>query len=124
MQRLTFGGILALVLFFSFGVHPLFSQSAMNNAMSRNSISLNGKWNVIIDPTDIGNWRQVWLEKKPDKKTDFVEYSFEGGPQLNVPGDFNSQMPELTFMEGTVWYKKAFNYRLAKGRKVFLHLGQ
>jgi hypothetical protein len=33
---------------------------------------------------------------------------FEGGPLLNVPGDFNTQMPELTYIEETVWYKKTF----------------
>ena len=55
-------------------------QTAMINFQSRNLTSLNGEWNVIIDPTGIGEWRQIWLEKKPQKKTDFFEYSFEGGP--------------------------------------------
>lgn len=123
MQRITFLGILTFVLIFKLGVHTLFAQSAMTNVSSRKCTSLNGKWNVIIDPTDIGNWRQVWLEKKPDKKTDFVEYSFDGGPQLAVPADFNSQMPELTHMEGTVWYKQTFSYRLPKDKRVFLHFG-
>ena len=68
----------------------------MINFQSRNLTSLNGEWNVIIDPTGIGEWRQIWLEKKPQKKTDFFEYSFEGGPIVKVPGDFNSQMCELS----------------------------
>lgn len=54
------------------------SQTAMINIDSRNLISLNGKWQTISDPTDIGDWRQIWLEKKPEKKTDFVEYAFDG----------------------------------------------
>lgn len=99
------------------------AQSAMMNISSRKTTSLNGKWQVIIDPTGIGDWRQVWLEKKPVKKTDFVEYSFEGGPSLNVPGDFNTQMCELTFYEGTVWYKKEFNYKVTPGKRIFLHFG-
>jgi len=49
-------------------------------------------------PTGAGDWRQVWQERKPEKKTDFIEYSFEGGPVLNVPGDFNSQMTELKIL--------------------------
>jgi beta-glucuronidase len=101
----------------------LSSQVAMTNVYSRNYASLNGKWQTIIDPTGIGNWREVWKEKKPEKKTDFFEYSFEGGPQLNVPGDFNTQMPELTFMEGTVWYKKSFNYKKNGNKRLFLHFG-
>jgi beta-glucuronidase len=95
----------------------------MMNSQSRHLTSLNGDWNVIIDPTELGDWRQVWLEKKPEKKTDFVEYSFEGAPVLKVPGDFNSQMPELTYFEGVVWYKKQINYTLQKGKRLFLYFG-
>ena len=99
------------------------SQTAMINIDSRNLISLNGKWQTISDPTDIGDWRQIWLEKKPDKKTDFVEYAFDGSPQLNVPGDFNSQLPELTYMEGVVWYKKTFKHTKTTEKRYFIHFG-
>lgn len=98
-------------------------QIAMINTHSRDGVSLNGEWQAIIDPTGIGEWREVWLEKEPEKKTDFVEYSFEGGPTLRVPGDFNSQMCELTYFEGTVWYKKEFNYKYQKGKRLFLYFG-
>jgi beta-glucuronidase len=99
------------------------AQSAMTNLPGRRCVSLNGQWQVIIDPMGIGAWRQVWMEKKPEKKTDFIEYSFEGGPLLKVPGDFNTQKPELTYYEGTVWYKKTFQCRLQKNKKIFLHFG-
>ena len=95
----------------------------MINIHSRNLTALNGEWSVIIDPTGSGQWQQVWLEKRPQKKTDFFEYSFQGGPILKVPGDFNSQLCELTYYEGTVWYKKEFNYTIPKGRRLFLHFG-
>jgi beta-glucuronidase len=99
------------------------AQTAMVNAGARNTSSLNGKWTVIIDPGGAGDYKQVWQEKKPQKKTDFVEYSFDGGPELQVPGDFNSQMRELTYLEGTVWYKKKFNCSITKGKRLFLHFG-
>jgi len=99
------------------------AQTAMINVQSRNLISLNGDWQVILDPTGSGDYKQVWQEKKPQKKTDFVEYSFEGGPFLKVPGDFNSQMCELTWFEGTVWYKKQFDYTKRDGKRLFLHFG-
>jgi beta-glucuronidase len=104
-------------------INSTYAHSAMINVASRNTTPLNGQWKVIIDPTGIGDWRQVWEEKKPEKKTDFIEYSFEGGPILHVPGDFNTQMCELTYMEGTVWYKKTFSYNLPKGKRLFLHFG-
>lgn len=99
------------------------AQTAMVNVAGRNTTSLNGKWTVMLDPTGAGEGKQVWQEKKPQKKTDFVEYSFEGGPELNVPGDFNSQLCELTYFEGTVWYKKKFSYSIAEGKRLFLHFG-
>lgn len=98
------------------------AQSAMINVQARNCIPLNGQWQSIPDPTGIGNWREVWKERKAVKKTDFVEYSFEGGPLINVPGDFNSQLLELTYLEGTVWYKKTFQYKPV-GHRLFLHFG-
>jgi beta-glucuronidase len=102
----------------------LWAQTAMINVHGRsNTTSLNGKWTVIIDPTGIGEWRQVWEEKQPQRKTDFVEYSFDGGPELQVPGDFNTQMCELTYFESTVWYKKQFDYALQSGNRLFLHFG-
>ena len=99
------------------------AQSAMINVSARHCTNLDGKWQVIIDPAGAGDWRQVWMEKKPEKKTDFFEYSFEGGPVFNVPGDFNSQMTELKYFEGTVWYKKSFDYNPDKNKRLFLHFG-
>jgi len=100
-----------------------YAQTAMINVQSRNLTSLNGEWNAIIDPSGSGDYRQVWLDKKPQKKTDFFEYSFEGAPLLKVPGDFNTQMCELTFYEGIVWYRKHFSYHFQTGKRLFLHFG-
>ena len=103
--------------------NSVYAQSAMINVSARHCTNLNGKWQVIIDPAGAGDWRQVWKEKKPEKKTDFFEYSFEGGPVFNVHGDFNSQMTELKYFEGTVWYKKSFDYNPDKNKRLFLHFG-
>lgn len=99
------------------------AQSAMINVYGRNAICLNGEWKSIPDPTGAGEWRQVWKERIPQKKTDFVEYSFEGGPTLQVPGDFNTQIPELFYVEGPVWYKQTFQYKAKPGKRLFLHFG-
>jgi beta-glucuronidase len=105
------------------GTGTLYGQTAMVNIDGRKCISLNGPWDVIIDPAGVGDWRQIWLEKKPEKKTDFIEYGFDGGPNLRVPGDFNTQMPELTYQEGTVWYRKLFDYEKDSLKRLFLHFG-
>ncbi len=115
--------IFELIIFPISGVHKSLAQTAMMNAQNRHITSLNGKWQVIVDPLESGNWKQIWKERKPEKKTDFVEYSFEGSPMMNVPGDFNSQMTELTYYEGTVWYKKEFTYSLKQNNRLFIYFG-
>ncbi|MEO6328189.1 MAG: hypothetical protein ABIO55_04620 [Ginsengibacter sp.] len=46
----------------------LYAQLAMTNISGRKTTSLNGEWKVIVDPTGVGDWRQLWTEKKPMKK--------------------------------------------------------
>jgi beta-glucuronidase len=114
------------ILFISMGLlsfYIIHAQSAMINIDARKTISLDGEWQAIIDPAGAGDWRKIWEEKKPEKKTDFVEYSFSDASDLQVPGDFNTQLPELTYEEGTVWYKKGFRYSLSAGKRLFLHFG-
>ncbi len=112
---------LLIIVFYPFTAAN--AQFAMANIEGRKTTNLDGEWKVIIDPTGIGDWRQVWKEKKAEKKTDFVEYSFEGAPTLHVPGDFNTQMPELLYVEGTVWYKKTFNYKKQLNKRLFVYFG-
>ena len=117
------GEMLVVLMLILFCCDFLNAQIAMVNIQSRHLRSLNGKWKVLVDPGDIGGWKQFWIERMPQKKTDFFEYSFEGAQELNVPGDFNSQMCELSFYEGTVWYRKLFNISKKKETRFFLHFG-
>ncbi len=95
---------------------------AMTNVDGRNKTSLNGKWEAIIDSYDAGKNRGYWKDAHAIGKSDFYEYDFKGGITLNVPGDFNSQLPELKYYESTVWYKRSFNYSKTNNR-VFIHFG-
>ena len=100
------------------------AQSSMINVYGRNSELLNGKWETIIDPLDAGiGWRAVYKDATPTDKNDFVEYSFIKENTLNVPGDYNSQLPELTYYESSVWYKKTFNYIRNENERLFIHFG-
>jgi beta-glucuronidase len=114
--------LLVFLFIFLFG-KTISGQTAMMNVQSRASTGLNGNWKAIIDPAGSGEWLQVWKERQPVRKTDFFEYSFEGGPVLTVPGDFNTQLCELAYYEGTVWYKKEFSYAIPGGKRLFLHFG-
>nr|WP_294932265.1 glycoside hydrolase family 2 TIM barrel-domain containing protein [uncultured Flavobacterium sp.] len=122
-EKIVFKKEMVVVLIILLWGSYLQAQTAMVNVQSRSLTSLNGEWQVILDPIDIGDWKQVWQEKKPQKKTDFIEYSFDGGPMLKVPGDFNSQLSELTYFEGVVWYKKVFHHESKNEKRLFLHFG-
>jgi beta-glucuronidase len=96
---------------------------AMTNIDGRKTTSLNGKWQCIIDSYDQGKNRGYWKDAHAQGKSDFYEYNFEtSNTILNVPGDFNSQLPELKYYESTVWYKRSFTYTKTNNR-VFLHFG-
>lgn len=95
--------------------------TCMNNAYGRDAVSLNGRWNALIDIYDRGEKMDFPLELKPEGKSDFVEYSFDGAMQLDVPGDWNSQAPELEYYEGTVWYARHFNVENIPGTRRFLY---
>ena len=98
----------------------------IQNVMHRNVVSLDGDWHYIVDPHDIGstspNSRRYYPNARP--ATDgVVEYDYAKSPTLHVPGDWNSQRPELLLYDGTVWYERSFTYHAAAGRRTFLYVG-
>lgn len=101
------------------------------NVEGRAATSLNGRWRTIVDPYETGyyNYRRRpdangWFrDRAPANPQELIEYDFDQSPLLNVPGDWNSQRPELLFYEGTVWYRIRFERALAPGRRLFVHFG-
>lgn len=93
----------------------------MTNVFGRNVESLNGKWNVLIDCYDRGERKHFEQNAKPQSDVEFVEYSFDGAMRLDVPGDWNSQNPELKYYEGVMWYGRHFNARKPTGDRKFLY---
>jgi beta-glucuronidase len=101
------------------------------NVFGRKHQSLNGQWHTIVDPYENGyyDYRYEPLEnpygsnQKPQSPGDRIEYDFDASPTLKVPGDWNSQRPELSLYEGTVWYKTSFKGKRSADRRHFLHFG-
>ena len=113
----------ALSLFLNLIFSNCIAQQTMINVYGRNVQSLNGKWDAIIDLYDQGRKNKIFLNKKPETKIDFYEYSFDSGHRLNVPSDWNSQMPELKYYEGTIWYARHFDVAKAVDNLSFLYFG-
>jgi beta-glucuronidase len=106
----------------------------------REAQSLNGAWKSIMDPYETGFYDYRWsqrdrssnpsrsetffLDVKPDSPSERVEYDFDLSPDLNVPGDWNTQRPELLYYEGTVWYRRRFETpALKNGERAFVRFG-
>lgn len=98
-----------------------FAADLIQNVYGRDIQLLNGKWAAIPDLYDQGGRMKIYENNKPMGKTDFYEYSFEGGMRLNVPGDWNSQSPEMKYYEGTVWYQRTFTAKAEPGTRRFLY---
>src|SRR5580704_15909790 len=103
------------------------------NIGARNTTSLDGQWQVIVDPYDVGavDYRAQPLKGnnafyknyKPQSESELVEYDFDTSGHLNVPGDWNTQRDSLLLYEGSVWYKRTFNYTKVPNKRLFVHFG-
>jgi len=116
--------------------HSFSQQELVANVSSRKTISLNGKWQYIIDPYETGFYDYRYQEKNendpeaywntdtPKNKTDRKEHGYSDKYTLNVPGDWNSQGAKFLYYEGTVWYKKSFDFSQSGSTdRIFLYFG-
>lgn len=113
--------IVVLSIFLTLLCSSMMSQDLMTNIYGRTYQSLNGKWDAIIDLYDQGGKNEIFKNRKAENKTDFYEYSFENGLRLNVPSDWNSQLPELKYYEGTIWYARRFDAKVETNKRLFLY---
>jgi len=101
------------------------------NTDGRKTISLDGEWRTIIDPYETGYYDYryqpsadgYFKDAKPKTKSDLIEYDFDTSESLKVPGDWNTQQERLLFYEGTIWYKKAFDYQRKENTRLFVYFG-
>jgi beta-glucuronidase len=101
------------------------------NTDGRKTIALDGAWQTIVDPYESGYYdyryqpsaNGYFKNAKPKSPSDLIEYDFDKSKTLKVPGDWNTQSDKLFFYEGTVWYKKSFDYPLKPDTRVFVYFG-
>ncbi|MGN7989684.1 glycoside hydrolase family 2 protein [Pedobacter sp. 22226] len=111
--------------------------TAIQNIQGRKIQSLNGKWNYIIDPYENGyyDYRHdpfdqsktgaggYFDDKVQKDKSELIEYDFDHSPQMNVPGDWNSQSEKLELYEGNIWLRRKFDAKPEKGKRYFVYFG-
>lgn len=101
------------------------------NIPGRQTTSLNGAWNYIVDVQEEGyyDYRMnptpwgFFQNAKPRKPEDLIEYDFDKAETMRVPGDWNTQDQRLFFYEGTVWLKKSFDFHPQADRRTLLYFG-
>ncbi|HSJ69705.1 MAG TPA: glycoside hydrolase family 2 TIM barrel-domain containing protein [Anditalea sp.] len=113
------------------------NKDLIQNVKGRKMLSLNGRWNYIIDPYEMGYYDYryepfdqsktgtggFYDDRKQVNKSELIEYNFDLSPQLNVPGDWNSQDSKLDLYEGTIWYRKVFQTTPEAGKKYYIYFG-
>ncbi|MFZ6677555.1 glycoside hydrolase family 2 protein [Undibacterium sp. Tian12W] len=109
----------------------------LQNIYGRSHTSLNGRWNYIIDPYEMGyyDYRRMpfdesatgkggfYDDRAPKDKNDWVEYNFDLSPTMKIPGDWNSQAEKLQLYEGTIWLRQVFDAEPKAGKNYFLYFG-
>ncbi|MCG9972855.1 glycoside hydrolase family 2 protein [Christiangramia crocea] len=122
------------LIFFSMLMNA--QENLITNTHNRESISLNGTWNYIIDTYETGFYNYRWKEKnendpeaywnKPvvNNPSDRREHGYTDANTLQVPGDWNSQDNIFKYYEGTVWYQREFDApNLEENQRTFLYFG-
>jgi beta-glucuronidase len=99
----------------------------------RQVVSLDGDWHYLVDqspyralysPTGTILDNTYALNTHPNIVGPHnQEYDFATAPTLKVPGDWNTQVPELFNYEGVVWYQRDFEFQPKSGTRTFLHIG-
>ena len=137
-NKLTFK-ILILTLLLS-PISLLSQTPLIQNVYNRSTTSLNGDWHYIIDPYENGFYsyrghsfdEEAELKGEPGtgayftntiakNKTERIEYNFSMQPTLEVPGSWTTQVEELKWYEGTIWYQRNFDYTPKDNSRVFLY---
>jgi beta-glucuronidase len=112
-----------LLLLSSFSFAAPIPGNLIANIPGRTTISLNGAWNIIVDPYETGLNGRFYRNAKPKDKSDLVEYDFDKSPTIKVPGDWNTQRAQLFYYEGPIWYRRVFAYHKHPGTRTFVYFG-
>jgi len=129
----TLKACLVLCALFLFATATASAQqpTLIQNVSARKTTSLDGLWRIIIDPYETGYYdyryepsaNGYFKNAKPKTESDLIEYDFDTSETLRVPGDWNTQKEKFFLYEGTIWYKRSFDYHRAERSRQFIYFG-
>ena len=119
---------------------PCFTQQPLQTLQTllvgidhRTVTSLDGDWHYLVDMPPFGqlysgngqiNDHGYAMNSHPNLVGKHnAEYDFATAPTIKVPGDWNTQLPQLFNFEGVLWYQRDFDAQPQPGTRTFLHIG-
>ncbi|NTE65145.1 beta-glucuronidase [Agrobacterium tumefaciens] len=96
---------------------------ATNDPACRKGQDLSGPWHYIVDAMGTGFRgfdNRNFIEDRKAVENELIEYDWDAAPTMSVPGDWCSQVNELKWYEGVVWFRRRFAHQTSSAR-CFLH---
>lgn len=98
---------------------------AMQNIRARAGTDLSGQWHYIVDRSRLGirkrGMQRNFPQDRPATNHPLLEYDWDTSPLMTVPGDWNSQLTELSMYEGMVWFRRKVDASPQPGKRYVLH---
>ena len=131
MKKATLSLCIASMLVSGWALGQQALPDLLQNIPNREQITLDGLWQAIVDPLENGYYNHRYQPRedgyfknaKMQGPSDLVEYDFDTDLELMVPGDWNTQDDKLYYYEGTVWYKRSFDFARQEGIRTYVHFG-
>lgn len=97
----------------------------IENIRARTGTDLSGQWRYIIDRSRLGirkrGMQRNFAQDRPATNHPLLEYDWDTSPLMAVPGDWNSQVPEMAMYEGMVWFRRKIDAAPQPGKRYVLH---
>jgi beta-glucuronidase len=122
-----------LLLFAATALAQANFQTLLVGVDHRTTVSLDGDWHYLVDQSpgralytasgEINDRSYAQNSHPTIVGAHNEEYDFSTAPTLKVPGDWNTQVPQLFNYEGVVWYQRDFTADPKPNTRTFLHIG-
>ncbi|AUX68917.1 hypothetical protein CHX26_04760 [Porphyrobacter sp. HT-58-2] len=97
----------------------------IENIRARTGTDLSGQWRYIVDRSRLGirkrGMQRNFPQDRPATNHPLLEYDWDTSPLMTVPGDWNSQIPEMAMYEGMVWFRRKVEAAPQPGKRYVLH---
>lgn len=98
--------------------------TAPTPAAGREEFGLSGQWRYIVDPMKMGLRQGRMRNFSRDLRQqdqELLEYDWDTAPFIAVPGDWSTQVSDLHWYEGLVWFNRRFTFSPDPDKRYFLN---